>query len=112
MAQCRLRRAPASGVFPRRRFGATVAAAAPMRAHPCPSPRGACMHISPLLAAVAVAAAALFTGTAAAQARSAVAELKPLGTSGASGRVEFEAQGGKVNVRAQVSGLAPNAELG
>lgn len=70
------------------------------------------MHISPLLAAVAAAAAALFTGHAAAQARSAVAELKPLGSSGASGRVEFEAQGGKVNVRAQVSGLAPNAELG
>jgi superoxide dismutase, Cu-Zn family len=64
------------------------------------------------LAALAAVAAALCAGPAAAQSRSAVAELKPLGANGAAGRVVFEAQGDLVAVHALLSGLTPSAQLG
>lgn len=65
-----------------------------------------------ILAAVAAVTAALCAGPLAAQSLAAAAEMKPLGTSKASGRVEFESAGGAVTVRASLSGLPPSAELG
>ena len=70
------------------------------------------MRPIPTLAAIAAVAAALCAGLAAAQSLAAVAEMKPLGTHKASGRVEFESSGGGVAVRATLSGLPPSAELG